>query len=152
MYYMPTSDVNFELSADITINSYDSTSNQVAFGAIAADSILVNENNKIAIQNWVSAGPLKFSTTTPTYWSTFARLDGTLTAGTEKDMTDIPQVGETVHVSIVKKGQNYTVTFGDDTYTFENVATSGYVYAGFYAARCADISVSNISYNNEITE
>lgn len=158
MYYMPTSDVNFELSADVTINSYDKNS-QVGFGAIVADTVLVNENNKIAVQNWVSAGPLKMAgtpssadATSTVFWSTFARLDGALKAGTEKSIESLPEVGSTVHVSIVKKGQNYTCTFGDDTYTFENVATSGYVYAGFYAARCADISVSNISYNNEITE
>ena len=36
-----------------------------------------------------------------------------------------------------------------DTYTLDMV---GDVYVGFFAARCADITVSNINFNNEVVE
>ncbi len=158
MYYRPV-DVsqNFEISGTITVNGANKN-NQVAFGAIVSDMIRVDEYQS-EYYTYVAASPLRLAragavdktTGEPTYANgTYARIDGALKYGPETISEDVTP-GTTINVSIKKLGNQYTATYGDitETYTVDMVGT---VYAGFYVARCADITVTNINFNNEVVE
>ncbi len=163
MYYQPVDvGTNFSISATAHVNGVYNVNNQTAFGAIVADSILVDKYDAIAINNYVAASPLKMVTGVGTVsettgslitaWGGYARIDGTLTQGDTIDTADgIPQPGDDINVKITKVGNVYTVEYG--TYVSEfTVDMEDVVYVGFFAARNADITFSNINYNNEVTE
>ena len=161
MYYQPV-DVqqNFSISGTITVNSFGLDKNgQNSFGAIVADKVEVDKYDKIMIPNYVAAGPLKVTKDATTgeiggaAWAGFARIGDVLTQGTTTlDVaTELPKAGDVVDVKITKVGSHYTLQYGNKTTEFD-VEMTGTVYVGFYAARCADITISNINYNNEVTE
>ena len=158
MYYLPVdASTNFEISGTITVNGANKN-NQVAFGAIVTDMLRVDEYNAESY-TYVAASPLRLArvgttdaTTGAAYYAngTYARIDGKLVYGPEAIKQDITP-GTKVNVSIKKVGNQFTATYGDITETY-TVDMTGTVYAGFFAARCADITVSNIKYNNEVVE
>ncbi len=167
MYYTPVSaSTDFTISGTITLNGYQEKNSQVAYGAIVADTISVDTYNASAINNYVAASPLKIAdinkeikdattgevTGLDTGWAGYARINGTLTEYADNGgLTVAPAVGDTVNVSITKKGNEYTVNYGGQVSTF-TVEMSDQVYVGFFAARCANITISNIDFNNEIVE
>ena len=158
MYYLPVdAATNFEISGTITVNGANKN-NQVAFGAIVTDMLRVDEYNAESY-TYVAASPLRLArvgttdaTTGAAYYAngTYARIDGKLVYGPEEIKQDITP-GTKVNVSIKKVGNQFTATYGDITETY-TVDMTGTVYAGFFAARCADITVSDIKYNNEVVE
>lgn len=151
MYYQPVSaNENFQIYADAHINSIDNTSDQVGFGAIMADTIKVDTNDAtFNIKNYVAASPLYMAKGAI---GGFAKIDSSIKKGPE--LTSIPQVGDDVKVSIVKNGTKYTVTYGNSvsTYVLTNNQMQGIMYVGLFASRNADITFSNIIYNNEVVE
>ncbi len=168
LYYQPVSaNENFQISADAYVNSItaDSTNtgDQVGFGAIMADKILVDTRyDNYNIENYVAASPINLvkgakggfaKTTTSTTAS-----DGTVTSTTKittgPSLSDVPVSGDNVHVSIVKNGTTYTVTYGScvSTYELTSDQMQGIMYVGLFASRNADITFSNIIYNNEVVE
>lgn len=167
MYYKPVdASADFTISGTITLNGYQESNNQVAFGAIVADKVMVDTYDASAVDNYVAASGLKFAdigkeikdsvtgevTGYDTGWAGYARIDGALTEYKDNGgLTEAPVVGESINVSITKQGDVYTVVYGDKTSTF-TVPMEGTIYAGFYAARCANITISNIVFNNEIVE
>ena len=163
MYYRPVDAAsNCTIKAKAHVNGVANTNNQTAFGAIIADEILVDENNKIMIENYVAASPLKMvanvggtnaETGTPiTAWGGYARINGTLTQGAEIATADgIPKAGDVIDVEITKVGNTYKVKYGDYESEFE-VYMTGTMYVGLFAARCADITFTDIVYNNEVVE
>lgn len=158
MYYRPVDAAsNFEISGTITVNGA-AKNNQVAFGAIVSDTVLIDKYSVEAF-SYVAAAPLRLAriggtdatTGAATYANgTYARIDGKLSYGPETIAEDVTP-GTTVNVSIKKVGNVYTATYGDITQTY-TLDMSGDVYAGFFVSRCADITVSNISFNNEVVE
>ncbi len=158
LYYQPfDAEGNLEIKAKVKINSYQNN-NQVAFGAIITDSILVDTYDSGAVYNYVAASPLrltKIGTTDETTGavlgadSTYARIDGALKYGDNIITEDL--TGKTVDVSIVKKGDEFTVTWDGQTTTY-TVPMTGKIYAGVYAARCADVEFTDVTINNEIKE
>lgn len=163
MYYHPVDAAsNYTIKAKAHVNGVANTNNQTAFGAIIADKVLVDENNKIMIDNYVAASPLKMvanvggtdkTTGEPiTAWGGYARINGTLTKGTTISTADgIPKAGDVIDVEITKVGNKFTVKYGTYESTFE-VDMTGTMYVGLFAARCADITYTDISYNNEVVE
>jgi hypothetical protein len=147
MYYTPVdAGTNFEISGTITVNGANQY-NQVAFGAIVSDMVRV-DTYQAEKYTYVAASPIKLAADAAN--ATYARIDGTLNYGPATLKFD-DVVGSTVNVSIKKVGNQYTVTYGDTTQTY-TVDMSGTVYAGFFVSRCADITVSNINFNNEVVE
>lgn len=159
LYYQPVdAGSNFELNGTIKVNSVINNNNQVSFGAIMLDTIKVDNNNKDPY-TYVSAGVVKMTETKDavtsdvtgtTAWNTFSRIDGTLATNADV-VTNLPKAGDEINVKIVKVGDKFTATYGDTTAEY-TVPMTGTMYVGFYATRAADITVSNISYNNEVTE
>lgn len=163
MYYQPV-DVaqNFSISATAHVNGVHNTYSQVAFGAIIADNIKVDVNDKILIHNYVAASPLKMSAAVGTVnettgelttaWGGYARINDTLTKGATIDSAEkLPKPGDDIFVKITKVGNVYTVEYGEYTSTF-TVDMTDQAYVGFFVARCADVTFSNINFNNEVTE
>lgn len=151
MYYQPVSaNENFQIYADAHINSIDNTNDQVGFGAIMADSIKVDTNDAtFNIKNYVAASPLYMAKGAI---GGFAKINSSIQKG--PSLSALPQAGDDVKVSIVKNGTKYTVTYGNSVSTYEltNTQMQGIMYVGLFAARNADITFSNIIYNNEVVE
>ena len=63
------------------------------------------------------------------------------------DMADVPKAGDVYKVVVKKQGDLYSLQFGDNTpVTVDKIQLTGdKIYAGFFAARAADITVSNVS-------
>jgi lysophospholipase L1-like esterase len=162
MYYQPVSAAaNFEISGTITADEYMSH-NQVAFGAIVADTIKVDTCQPSDSYSYVAGGVYRTSDvgaeitdattgekTLNSGVSSYARIDGALKNGSRGISSLNP--GDKIKVSIKKVGDVFTVTTNGvtDTYT---LPMSGDVYVGFYAARAASITVSDINFNNEVVE
>jgi hypothetical protein len=149
-YYTPVdAGTNFEISGTVTVNGANAN-NQVAFGALVLDTLRV-DTYQAESYTYVAASPLKLGNAASTGANaTYARIDGSLVTGPANITSNI-EPGTTVNVSIKKVGNVYTCTYGDTTQTY-TVDMTGTVYAGFYVARCADITVSNIKFNNEVVE
>lgn len=164
MYYQPV-DVqqNFSISAKAHVTNVAKNNNQTAFGAIVADKVLVDVNNKITVSNYVAASPLKMQATVGTAdattganivaWAGYARIADTLTQGaaTLDTQEALPKGGDVIDVKITKLGNKYTVEYGGQTSEF-TVDMTGTVYVGVFAARCADVTFTDIVYNNEVVE
>lgn len=163
MYYQAVDSAqNFSISAKAHVNGVWNANNQVSFGAIVADKIEVDKYDVMSIGNYVAAGPLKMLTTVGsvnettgnliTAWGGYARINDTLTAGATIDSyADIPQPGDDIDVKITKVGNEYTVQYGKFTSNF-TVELTDQAYVGVYVARCADVTFSDINFNNEVTE
>ena len=159
MYYQPISAMgNFEISGTITVNNYLKNS-QVAFGAIISDNMKI-DTNVSENYKYVSCGPFRLSdvgavnatTNEPLNGVTsYARVDGQLQLG-PRDLTEDLAPGTQIQVSIKKIGNKFTCTYNGTSVQEYTVDMEGDAYAGFFAARCADITVSNIVYNNEVVE
>ena len=151
LYYQPVAaNENFQISADAYINSVDTANDQVSFGAIMTDKVLVDTRlDTYSMGNYVAAGPINMAKGPR---GGYAKINNSLSYG--PDLTDVPEAGDTVHVSVVKNGTNYTVTYGDcvSTYNLTSEQMKGIIYVGLFASRNADITYSNIIYNNEVVE
>lgn len=158
MYYQPISAAgNFEISGTITVNNYIKN-NQVAFGAIISDNMKVDTNISENYK-YVTAGAFRLADVGAKDAATgeilngvtsYARVDGNLQLG-PRELTEDIAPGTQIEVSIKKIGNKFTCTFNGSTSEY-TVDMEGDAYAGFFAARSADITVSNISYNNEVVE
>lgn len=156
MYFKKGVDANsnFEISATATVNSFPTSYNsQVGFGVIVADTVLINENNKITVP-YVAAGVKTSASTTvenpnPPSIFGFQRADGSLS--TFSTDGEAPFNGMSINLKIVKVGNTYTLTVGDKTFT----TTADYtdlVFPGVFVSRCADVTFTNIKFNNEVVE
>lgn len=145
-------DDDFTLSATASVNAIYNANNQVSFGASVRDNVLpldgTSEEAKATAN--VSAGPVKmanaekggmaFGWVRPTAAS---EMD---TSNTTSTLTVAPTVGKEYPVSIKKSGTAYTITFGDESATIDGseFAMSDSIYAGLFAARCADVTFTNV--------
>ncbi|MGN1317919.1 MAG: pectinesterase family protein, partial [Lachnospirales bacterium] len=157
-YYQPISALeNFQIIADVTINSVDNTNSQVSFGAMMTDKIAVDTRftttEGFDMGNYVVAGPYKMAGSKP--YAGFIKSNSSLDYEEYLDRTtELPKAGDTVHVSIAKAGTYYTVTYGEHVSKFQlsDTQMKGVIYAGFFASRNADVTFKNIVYNNEVVE
>ena len=163
MYYQPVdAKMNFSISAKAHVNNVAKNNNQTAFGLIVADRVEVDKNNKQMIP-YVAAAPLKMSPTVGsndpttgnliTAWAGYARINDTLTnAGTTLDSQEaLPKSGDVIDLKITKLGNKYTVEYNGQVSTYEMEMTDQ-VYVGTFVARCADVTFTDIVFNNEVTE
>lgn len=156
-YQQITEDEDFTLSATAHVNGICNTNSQVSFGATVRDTVvpLDGKNSKL-VGDSISAAVLdmdKLGSAEAGKSLRFAyyRQGGSLTKF-DSAATKNPDVGDDIEVSITKVGSNYTLKFGDEV-TVVNADEAGIsltddVYVGFFASRCADITFSNVKYDN----
>lgn len=156
LYYIPVdASSNFELSATANVNNVLANNSQTSFGAICLDTIEVDTNNK-RTYDYVAAGAVKYGakdaeTGAGAAYLTFARDAASNTLSTNVKGEYAPAKGDVVNVKITKVGDKITATYGNTTSTYDK-AMSGKVYIGLYTTRNADVTFTNITYNNEVTE
>lgn len=157
-YQQIAEDEDFTLSATAHVNGICNTNNQVSFGATVRDTVMpldASDEAKMCGDS-ISAAALdmnQFASAKEGESLKFAyyRQGGALTkfASTADKK---PDIGDDIEVSITKVGSNYTLKFGDEV-TVVNADEAGIsltddVYVGFFASRCADITFSNVKYDN----
>lgn len=148
-YYKIPADATFTLTADMTINSFDSN-NQVAFGLMVRDAMYIDFNSKDANGDSVNAAFSRLAdmTSGTACYNSYCRKDGKLTYGPA--LSRAYTAGETVTLVLSGTADGYSTKIGDEESVsggFDFKLTSydeDYVYIGMFAARNADVTFSNI--------
>lgn len=148
-YYRIPADASFTLTADMTINAYDSN-NQVAFGLMVRDAMYIDTNSKDYNGDSVNAAFSRLADMDAgVAWNNcYARKDGKLTYG--PSLSRAYQAGETVTLTLSGTSDGYAGKIGDEEAVsggFDFKLTNfdeDYVYIGMFAARNADVTFSNI--------
>ena len=137
------SGTNFELTATATVESFD-MNNQVSFGIMLRDKILINESNKDPLGSYIAVGPIDVTKDPAKY--TFSRnAQGQSKQGDIKNQPK-PAPGNTYKLSLKKSGNIFVLAFGDeepiilDSFTFEG----DILYAGLYTSRNTSVVFSDI--------
>lgn len=147
-YYRLPADATFTLTADMTINGFD-TNNQVAFGLMVRDAMYIDVNTKEANGDSVNAAFYRLADfAAGNGHNCYARKDGKLVSG--GSLTGTYAIGDTVALKLSGTADGYATTIGNEetvTGGFDFKLTSydaDYVYIGMFAARNADVTFSNI--------
>ncbi|TCK98605.1 Ig-like protein group 3 [Natranaerovirga hydrolytica] len=143
MYYKEVpADVNFIISAKAQIVDY-SINNQVAFGLMIRDEVLINESAGNTFgTDYIAAGAYRLADDRVEY--TFARENGSLNRpGNTYDAT--PIAGDVLDISIQKSGNTYVVDVeGQETVVYEDFDfANDTLYAGMYVVRNAEVIFSD---------
>lgn len=143
MYYVQLpAGTNFTLTAKATVNKL-AKNNQVSFGLMARDEMYVDTSISDPMGDYVAVG-----TRNQGAINCFGRKSGALydgPAATVKYGT-----GDTVDLKLVGTADGFTLTYGNNETAsagFDYALTavdSDYIYVGFYAARNANITFSDI--------
>ena len=136
---------DFTLKAKAKIISV-AKNNQVSFGLMVRDDVYIDKYDNSINTSYVAAGPLKIANGDD-YSSSWQRVDGNLSE-THNAGQPAPEAGQTVDISITKKGNVYTTKYGRDTaeYTIDlNDVDAKNIYAGLFTVRCCTIEFSDIS-------
>ncbi|MDY4742769.1 MAG: GDSL-type esterase/lipase family protein [Lachnospira sp.] len=149
MYYkkIPV-DVNFTLKAKMRINDYF-YNNQVSFGLMVRDDIYIDRKMPDVLGDYVAAAPLNL-THKELAWSCFARKNNALMQGSTVGRELKP--GDVIDVEISSNSDGYAVKLGDSPmltggFDFKLTAVDPkHVYAGFFVARNADVTFTDIEY------
>lgn len=144
---------NFELSADIEVNFFakETPDNQEAFGIMARDAIGEHLNTSVFPSNMVMVGGYRGE-----LQSVFRNgvTDSTGAGATMEDVHkfgDRPSAGDTYRMTLKKTNTGYHVSVDDSPEKIYyrpkqlEVLDPDKIYVGFFAARVASITVSNIS-------
>ncbi len=122
--------------------------NQVSFGLMVRDDIYIDRDDKSINSAYVACAALGVAKDEGKWTSSFERKDGVL----EQTTTTVekrPAAGTVVDLSIVKKGNVYTLKYGKNppvTYTADlNEIDTDYVYAGLFTSRCVTVEFSDVS-------
>ncbi len=138
---------DFTLTAKAKV-LYAGEHNQVSFGLMVRDDIYIDNDDKSINSAYVACAALGLAKDEGTWSSSFERKDGALVQ-TKVSVEKKPVAGTVVDLSIVKKGNVYTVKYGKEpekTYTAAlNEIDPDYVYAGLFTSRCATVEYSNVS-------
>lgn len=148
-YYKIPADATFTLTADMTINAYNSN-NQVAFGLMARDAMYIDVNSKDYNGDSVNAAFFKLAEMDAGSggFNGYARKDGVIISG--GTLSRAYKAGETVALSLSGTADGYATKIGDEEAVsggFDFKLTNfdkDYVYIGMFAARNADVTFSNI--------
>jgi hypothetical protein len=149
-------DYDFTLSGDIVVNKLntltDSNPHQTGFGIGVFDNLWYDELYMSGAYAGYYASSSKASQGSISY---FARTNNSGKGDKRTKIGDYTKLDATVTAptdpysfSLTKSGQFVTITVGDETYSYEfsEAELSGNVYPMFYVARNADITVSNIKF------
>ena len=148
-YYKIPADASFTLTADMTINAFDSN-NQVAFGLMVRDAMYIDFNSKDYNGDSVNAAFSRLAdmNSGDACYNCYARKDGKLTYGPA--LSRQYAAGETVTLTLSGTADGYATKIGDEETVsggFDFKLTNfdeDYVYIGMFAARNADVTFSNI--------
>ncbi len=148
-YYKLPADAGFTLTADMTINSFDSN-NQVAFGLMVRDAMYIDANSKDPNGDSVNAAFCRLAdmSSGDACYNSYARKDGKLMYGPA--LSRAYKAGETVTLVLSGTPDGYSTKIGEEETVsggFDFKLTSfdeDYVYIGMFAARNADVTFSNI--------
>ena len=142
-YYLPVpAGVPFVLSATARIKSF-ADNNQVSFGLMVRDDLYIDQYVGQLMGDYVAAGVLNQGNTV-----NFGRKSGNLYFSDSSPVSVAPLAEYNLEISGNSDG--YCLTFGNQSATagFDYALTSvdpGFVYAGFYVARNAEVKFSKIS-------
>ncbi len=131
-------DANFEISAEVVVDSFAADNNQKSFGLMLRDSLGEHGSSDTTTANYVLVGALDkvmkaaYKQTSQTKLEPFAEAA-------------LPGTGEVYDMSIRKSGNTYVVRIGDasETIQADGLFTDS-LYAGLYAAREASVTFRNI--------
>ena len=123
------------------------SNNQVSFGLMARDNVIIDDSLGGLNSNYVAAGALKIANADG--WTAgFARIDSALQEN-KHSAEAVPAKGTTVALSITKNGNEFTVQYGKEapvTYTVNlNEYDKDNMYVGAYTSRNAYVEFTNIS-------
>ena len=135
---------DFTLKATAKVLNVKSN-NQVSFGLMARDNVIIDDSIAGINSNYVAAAPLKIKNEE---WSAgFARIDTVLNENPHV-VEAVPAKDTVVDLSIVKKGAEFTVKYGKEepvTYS-PNLAEydKDNMYVGLFTCRNAYVEFTNI--------
>ena len=143
MYYVQLpAGTNFTLTAKATVNQL-AKNNQVSFGLMARDEMYVDTSISDPLGDYVAVG-----TRNQGAINCFGRKSGALYDGPAATVKY--GAGDTVALKLVGTADGFTLTYGDNETAsagFDYALTavdSDYIYVGFYAARNANVTFSDI--------
>lgn len=143
MYYVQLpAGTNFTLTAKATVNSL-AKNNQVSFGLMARDDLYLDTSISDPIGDYVAVGTRNQGAV-----NCFGRKSGALYDGPDAAVTY--GAGDTVELTLTGTADGYTLRYGDNEIVsagFDYPLTANdpdYIYVGFYAARNADITFSDV--------
>ena len=138
---------DFTLTATAKVQ-FIAANNQVSFGLMVRDDIYIDSDDKSINSAYVACAALGVAKDEGKWTTSFERKDGALSQTTVTSEKK-PVAGTVVNLSIVKKGNTYTVKYGKEpakTYTAAlNEIDADYVYAGLFTSRCVTVEYSNVS-------
>ena len=143
MYYVQLpAGTNFTLTAKATVNKL-AKNNQVSFGLMARDEMYVDTSISDPMGDYVAVGTRNQGAV-----NCFGRKSGALYDGPAA--TAKYGAGDTVDLKLVGTADGFTLTYGDNETAsagFDYALTavdSDYIYVGFYVARNADVTFSDV--------
>jgi len=141
-YVAMDANANFEISADVKVKSFNgdssiSTPNQKSFGIMVRDEVGNHGDTSTQTSNYVAVGALDQVMKAFYKKGSQQKLD-TYTANP-------PKADETYHLSLRKNGDVYVLSVDgeEQTIVLRDIFTYDDIYVGFYAARDAEITLSN---------
>lgn len=149
MYYVQIpAGTQFTLTATATVNRLEKN-NQVSFGLMARDDLYVDTSISDPMGDYVAVG-----TRNQGKINCFGRKSGELYDGPAA--TAVYGPGDTVQLKLVGTADGFTLTYGDNATVsagFDYALTAvdpDYIYVGFYVARNADVTFSNVHLEAEL--
>ena len=144
-------DKDFILSATATVTSVTFSNSQVGFGLMVRDAAWTDVSDASLLSSYVAVGPLR-GNAPASAWQSFIRDTSAptqLTGTVVTSAADVPAAGAVLALSITKSGSTYTCTYGTEeptVYTIDlNAIDSGFVYAGLFTARQAEVVFSGVT-------
>lgn len=137
-------DANFEFRAIARVEHFD-MNNQVSFGLMLRDRVLINENNKEDIGYCLAVGPLDVTKDIPR--TGFYRTKEGQTKLGELLNEPLPAAGNVYDLSLKKSGKTYILKFGnEEPVILENFDgfEGNTIYVGFYTARNTTVTFCDI--------
>lgn len=138
-------DKDFTIKATAKVLNFKSN-NQVSFGLMARDNVLIDDNVAGFNSNYVAAAPLKVKNEN---WTTgFARIDAALNEN-EHVVESVPEKDTVVDLSIVKKGNEFTVKYGKEEPVTYEVNLGEFdkenMYVGAFTSRNCYVEFTNLT-------
>lgn len=137
-------ETNFTLTATAKILNIKKN-NQVSFGLMCRDNVMIDVYQSGFAANYVAAGALKI--TNDNWTCAFCRSDSALSE-TEHQKESAPENGTVVKLSLKKVGNDITVQYGNEapvTYSVDlSENDSKNIYAGLYTSRNAYVEFTDI--------
>lgn len=136
---------DFTMTALMEINDY-SSNNQVAFGLMVRDEILLDEHDSDFGTDYVAAGAIRLAD--PVVKHTLTRIEGK--QGRKGDYSYNPSAGDELRVNLEKNGNTYTTWVEDEEAVVTEMEFSGdTMYIGVFAVRNADVTFNEVEIETE---